>query len=192
MRLDRFAGVRSAGRARGAYAAVTLAYSLLLRRFTGLDVVAVAAGFALRVVAGAQAIAVPVSAWIVVCTALGAAYVVLIKRAQERQLLHEVAPEHRPSQRAYGERGAERIAQFVAVVTVAAYAAYTWTAPNLPANHAMVVTVPLVAFGLARYRIAARRAPQRNADELLVRDPLLLLTVAAFAVTAFVVLVFAR
>ena len=41
-------------------------------------------------------------------------------------------------------RGAELLATVVAVVTVVAYGAYTWTAPNLPANHAMVVTVPLV------------------------------------------------
>ena len=73
-----------------------------------------------------------------------------------------------------------------------AYAAYTWTAPNLPENHAMVITVPLVAFGLARYAIAARRSPQRNADELLLRDRPLLLAVAAFAVTALAVLVLAR
>ncbi|MFA7248371.1 MAG: UbiA prenyltransferase family protein [Dehalococcoidia bacterium] len=176
----------------GAYAALTLAYSLLLRRFAGLDVIAVAGGFALRAVVGAEAIAVPVSTWILVCTALGAAYVVLVKREQERALLHEAAARHRPSQRTYGERGAGRLAPMVAVAAVLAYTAYTWTASNLPPNHAMVLTVPLVALGLVRYRIAARRAPERNADELLVRDPLLLLTVIAFAVLAFAVLVFAR
>ncbi|MEI6137498.1 MAG: UbiA family prenyltransferase, partial [Chloroflexota bacterium] len=179
-------------RALAAYAAVTLAYSLLLRRVAGLDVLAVAAGFALRAIAGAVAIAVPVSAWIVVCTALGTAYVVLVKRSQERALLHEDAWAHRPAQVAYGERGAQQLARVMALVTVAAYAAYTLSAPNLPANHAMVVTVPLVAFGLWRYGVAAHRAPDRNADELLARDRPLLLTIAAFAITAFVVLTFAR
>ena len=176
----------------GAYAGVTAVYSLLLRRFAGLDVAAVAAGFVLRAVVGAEAIDVPVSSWILVCTALGAAYVVLVKRAQERQLLHEHSEEHRPSQRTYGDRGADVLALGVAVVTVIAYAAYTWTAPNLPANHAMVVTVPLVAFGLVRYRLAAERSPERNADELIARDPALLLTIIGFAGTAFAVLVFAR
>lgn len=175
-----------------AYVLVTMAYSLALRRFAGLDVVALAAGFALRVVVGAATIAVPVSAWIVVCTALGAAFVVLVKRAQERALLHEAAPAHRSSQSAYGTIDVERLARAVALVTVAAYAMYTWSAPNLPANHAMVVTVPLVAFGLVRYGIAARRAPERNADELIAHDRPLLLTVIAFAVVAFAVLVVAR
>jgi len=176
----------------GAYVLVTLAYSLLLRRIAGLDVAAVAVGFVLRAVAGAEAIAVPVSGWLLVCTALGAAYVVLVKRAQERALLRGEAGEHRPALDAYGERGAERAAQIAAAATVVAYAVYTWTAPHLPASHAMVVTVPFVAFGLVRYGIAAMRAPERNADELLARDPWLLLTVVAFALLAFAVLVFAR
>ena len=174
------------------YCAVTLAYSLLLRRVAGLDVVTVAVGFALRAIAGATAIGVPVSGWILVCTALGAAYVVLVKRTQERQLLRNEAEEHRPAQRTYGERGAERASWVVAAMTVAAYAGYTWTAPNLPPSHAMALTVPLVAFGLARYRIAATRAPGRNADELIARDPWLLLTVIAFAASAFLVLAVAR
>ncbi len=176
----------------GAYALVTMAYTLVLRRFAGLDVVAVATGFVLRVVAGAEAINMSVSSWILVCTALGAAYVVLVKRAQERQLLHDEADEHRAAQRVYGESGAARASRVVALVTVVAYAMYTWTAPNLPANHAMLVTVPLVAFGLVRYRVAAMRAPSRNADELIARDPVLLLTVVIFAVVAFVVLTVAR
>ncbi len=176
----------------GAYALVTIAYTLMLRRFAGLDVVAVATGFVLRVVAGAEVIDMPVSSWILVCTALGAAYVVLVKRAQERQLLHDEADEHRASQRVYGESGAARAARGVALVTVVAYAMYTWMAPNLPANHAMVVTVPLVAFGLVRYRVTAMRSPERNADELIARDPVLLLTVAIFAIVAFVVLTMAR
>ena len=172
----------------GAYSLVTLSYSLLLRGIGGFDVIALAAAFALRAVAGAAAIEVPVSVWLIVCTGLGAAYVVLVKRAQERLLLHEEAPEHRPSQRVHGERGAV----VLAVLTVTAYAAYTLTAPNLPANHAMVLTVPLVAVGFVRYAIAARRAPGRNADELLARDRPLLLTVVAFVATAFTVLVLAR
>lgn len=176
----------------GAYALVTMAYTLLLRPFAGLDVVAVAVGFVLRVVAGAQAIDMPVSSWILVCTALGAAYVVLVKRAQERLLLHDDADEHRASQRVYGESGAARAARVVALVTVVAYAMYTWTAPNLPPNHAMALTVPLVAFGLVRYRVAAMRAPSRNADELIARDPVLLATVVAFAIVAFVVLTVGR
>ena len=176
----------------GAYSVVTLSYSLLLRGIAGLDVIALAAAFALRAIAGAIAIEVPVSAWLIVCTGLGAAYVVLVKRAQERLLLHEGAPEHRPSQRVYGDRGGERGAVVLALLTVTAYAAYTLTAPNLPANHAMVLTVPLVAFGFVRYAIAARRAPERNADELLARDHPLLLTVVAFVLTAFAVLALAH
>ena len=92
----------------------------------------------------------------------------------------------------YGERGAARAAAYVGTVTVIAYAAYALTASNLPSNHAMAVTAPLVAAGLARYWVAARRAPERNADELIARDPWLLLTVLGFAATAFAVLVIAR
>ncbi|MGE3856311.1 MAG: UbiA family prenyltransferase [Dehalococcoidia bacterium] len=172
----------------GAYAAVTLAYSLLLRRVAGLDVVAIAAGFVLRTVAGAEAIEVRVSWWLLACTALGAAYVVLVKRAQEQALLRDTAREHRPALATYGAGRARRASWAVAVATVTAYAGYAWTAEHLPDNHAMFLTVPLVAFGLVRYGVVAMRSPERNADELMVRDRWLLLTVIAFAVTAFAVL----
>ncbi len=79
----------------------------------------------------------------------------------------------------------------LAAATVVAFAAYTWTAPNLPANHAMVITVPLVVLGLVRYAVAASRSPERNADELLAHHRPLLLTVLAFAGTSFGILVLA-
>jgi 4-hydroxybenzoate polyprenyltransferase len=171
-----------------AYEAVTLAYTVRLRRYAGLDVIALSAAFALRAVAGAEAIAVPVSGWIVACTALGAAYVVLVKRAQEEQLLATRAAMHRAALRAYARIGAGRLAALVGWVTVGAYAAYALTAPNLPPNHAMLLTVPCVAYGLVRYRQVAERRPDRNADELVVRDLPLIASIALFAVVAFFVL----
>lgn len=174
-----------------AYAVLTLAYSLLLRRIAGLDVVAVAAGFVLRAVAGAVAIDVPPSWWLLVCTALAAAYVVLVKRAQERALLGNAAAEHRPALVRYPEGFARRASWVVAATTVAVYAAYAGTASHLPENHVMLLTVPLVAFGLVRYGVVAMRSPERNADELIARDPWLLLTVVAFALSAFGVLALA-
>ena len=109
-----------------------------------VDVLAIAALFVLRAAAGAIAVDVRISPWLLVCTFLLALFLALAKRRAELRLESGRArrsPATRPG-------SLDRLLGLVALATVVAYAAYTVTAHDSPL---LVATVPLVAFGLARY-----------------------------------------
>jgi 4-hydroxybenzoate polyprenyltransferase len=180
---------RRLGAAAAGYAALALGYSLLLKRLVIIDVIAVASGFALRAIAGALAIGVPISPWLAVRTLLGALFLAVTKRRQELATLHEDAARHRPVLREYPAAVLDQISSVALSSTLVSYALYATSAPNLPANHSMLLTLPIVLYGLFRYRLIAERDPEANVDELLVSDRPLLASVVAFAGVALLVLV---
>jgi 4-hydroxybenzoate polyprenyltransferase len=79
-----------------AYVILLSAYSAFLKHIVILDVLTIAAGFTLRAAAGAAAISVPISHWLLVCTTLLALFIALSKRRHELTLLTEKAIDHRP------------------------------------------------------------------------------------------------
>lgn len=170
------------------YAALTLSYSLWLKRLVIVDVVVIAFGFTLRALAGAVAIAVPISPWLLVCTTLGALFIAVAKRRQELVLLTAEAQEHRAVLGEYTVGILDEMSSVAASATIVAYVLYVVSAEALPENHAMLLTLPFVLYGVFRYRLIAERSPERNADELISRDLPLLVSVILFAVTALVVL----
>lgn len=176
----------------GGYAALALAYSAWLKRVVIVDVAVIALGFMLRALAGAVAIAVVISPWLLVCTTLGALFVAVAKRRQELVLLAGGAEDHRAVLGDYTAGGLSAMSWAAAVATIVAYALYLVTAPNLPENHLMMLTLPMVVYGVFRYRLIADRTPERNADELVLRDLPLLLSVVLFAVTSLLVMALGR
>lgn len=175
-----------------AYVLITLAYSLLLKQLVIVDVLAVATGFALRGIAGALIIGVPISPWLYVCTTLGALFIAAMKRRQEVMLLDGAAASHRAVLGEYSVPVLDQMASVALAATIVAYSLYTTTAENLPANHSMLFTLPWVLYGLFRFRLLADRQPERNADELIAHDLPLLVAIVGFGLTALVVLAFDR
>jgi len=170
-----------------AYLAGTVAYTLAMKRIPLVDVIAVAGLFALRALAGALAIGVDASAWILVCTFAGALFVAGVKRQQEQWLLGSDAPAHRETLTG-GSRWPRRVVAAAGVATAALYLAYTLTAPNLPDDGSMVVTAPFVIAALGRYYVVARRYPHRDAEEVAFRDPVMLALVVGFVALAVTLL----
>ena len=170
-----------------AYLAGTIAYTVALKRVPLVDVAAVAGLFALRALAGALAIEVEASPWILVCTFAGALFVAAMKRQQEQWLLGADASAHRETL-----TGASRWPRWVvggaAVATAVLYLVYTLTAPNLPDDGSMVVTSPFVIAALSRYYVVARRHPHRDAEEVAFRDPVVLALVVGFVALAVTLL----
>ncbi|TAJ21137.1 MAG: decaprenyl-phosphate phosphoribosyltransferase [Dehalococcoidia bacterium] len=181
--VDAHFGVIAAG-----YAALTAAYSLWLKRLVIVDVVVIASGFALRAVAGAAAIDVPISPWLFVCTTLGALFISVAKRRQELVLLTDNAAAHRGVLSEYTLDVLDQMSSVSASATIVTYALYVVSAENLPANHSMLLTLPFVLYGVFRYRLIAEQQPEKNADELISRDVPLLLSVLLFGLSALAVL----
>ena len=156
------------------YLGLQALYSALLRNVAVLDVFAVAAGFVVRVVAGAEAIAVPVSNWLYLCTLLLALFLALEKRRAELLLLGSEAARHRGILGSYGLGLLDQLAGISAGAAVLAYALYTLSPDTTHkfGTDRLKYTVPLVLFGVFRYLWLARHSGGGGEPErLLFRDP---------------------
>lgn len=172
-----------------AYLLLNLGYSFALKHVVILDVFAIGAGFVLRVVGGAVAINVPVSPWLYVCTILGALFLGLTKRRHELLLLEAEAGHHRRILQEYSPQLLDQLTTIVTATLVMAYSLYTFSAENLPRNHAMMLTIPFVLYGVFRYLYLVH---QRNAggspEDLLWQDRPLLATCLLWGVTVVALL----
>jgi len=136
-----------------AYAVLLALYSVLLKNLVIIDVLTIAGGFVLRAIAGAVAVQVPFSAWLLVCTTLLALFLGLSKRRHELVLLGEAAEDHR---RILHEYSPYLLDQMIAVVTASTLIAYTFysisaeTAARLGTPR-LGLTIPFVLYGIFRY-----------------------------------------
>jgi 4-hydroxybenzoate polyprenyltransferase len=168
------------------FLALQLAYSLALKRIVALDVVAIAGLFTIRAAAGAEAVEVRVSPWLLACTALLALFLGCAKRRAELDLSPTDGSLRRPVLAHYTVRALDRVLAVLAAATIGAYIAYTLTARS---SLEMVVTVPFVVAATARYLVLVyRRGLGEEPEEILLRDVPILLLLASWAVTAGLVL----
>jgi 4-hydroxybenzoate polyprenyltransferase len=135
-----------------AYFVLNLAYSKWLKHIPLIDVITIALGFVLRVLAGAVLITVArFSPWLYVVTTLGALLLGFGKRRAEIALLADEANAHRKVLDGYNLPLLDQLITIVASTTIIAYSLYTFSAPNLPENDIMMLTIPFVLYGIFRY-----------------------------------------
>jgi len=176
-----------------AYLVLLLLYSAALKHFVIVDVLVIAGGFVLRAVAGAVAVAVPISHWLLVCTTLLALFLALSKRRHELTLLGEGAVGHR---RILEEYSPYLLDQMIAVVTASTLVAYTLyttdaeTAARLGTTR-LGLTVPFVLYGIFRYLyLVHQKRGGGSPSTMLVTDRPLLACVALWAASVAVILYF--
>lgn len=165
-----------------AFLGVQLAYSFALKRVAGIDVLAIAGLFTIRAAAGAEAVRVQVSPWLLACAALLALFLGLAKRRSELAL----GGSARPSLSGYSAATLDRLLVAVALTTLGAYTAYAVAARD---SLEMTLTVPFVAFALGRYLVLVFRSGLGEApEEILLTDVPILLAIGGWAVTAAMLL----
>jgi len=168
-----------------AFVALQAAYSLGLKAFELVDVLAIAGLFVLRAAAGAIAVDVRISEWLLLCTFLLALFVALGKRRAELGLDGVHA---RPALTGYSVALVDQLLAIVAAATIAAYTGYALAAHD---TRWLVATIPLVVYGLFRYLLLLhRRGLGEEPEALLVEDLPLLVTVALWAAACAVILAF--
>jgi 4-hydroxybenzoate polyprenyltransferase len=116
------------------YSLVTVLYSVLLKRVVLLDVITISIGFVIRAVAGAVAIDVYISPWLVLCAFMLALFLGLCKRKQEQSLLYE-------------PQFLNHLVSITTTLVIMSYSLYTF----LRATQEMMITIPLVLYGLFRF-----------------------------------------
>jgi 4-hydroxybenzoate polyprenyltransferase len=136
-----------------AYVVLTLAYTLKLKHLMIIDVLAIALGFVVRAVAGALALNVPFSNWLVVCTLFLATFLGLSKRRQEILLLEEGAQSHRQVLQHYTVNYLDQLILIMASGTLITYTIYTCSPEVIQrlGTDKLYVTLPFVVYGLFRY-----------------------------------------
>jgi 4-hydroxybenzoate polyprenyltransferase len=134
------------------YFVLNLAYSKWLKHVLILDVLVLAACFVLRVDAGVHLIQVErFSPWLYVVMTLLALYLGFGKRRAELALLSDDAGNHRKVLQGYTVPLLDQYIIIVSGMTIVSYSLYTFSAPNLPANHTMMLTIPFVVYAIFRY-----------------------------------------
>jgi 4-hydroxybenzoate polyprenyltransferase len=176
--------------AAAAYLALNLAYSFGLKHIVILDVLAVSLGFVVRAVAGALAIGVVFSNWLLVCTILLALFLSLAKRRHELVTLNEDATGHR---RILAEYSPYLLDQMISVVTAScltAYAFYTLAPETVDKYRTdrLALTIPFVIYGIFRYLYLVHRKDQGGSpSDLLLTDRPLLVAVALWALAVMAI-----
>ena len=180
------------------YLVMNLAYSTRLKDIAFLDVSIIATGFVLRVLAGAFAIDVFISEWLIACTFFLALYLGLGKRDHELRLY--LAGELDKSRKVLERYRAEHLdfgVLFVAGMTIAVYTIYTLTAalPEQPlrsqhtpfASPWLPLTIPFAVFGITRfYQLINKEVPESPTD-LLLEDPPFIVNLLLWGVTMLVI-----
>jgi 4-hydroxybenzoate polyprenyltransferase len=173
-----------------AYVLIQVLYSHGLKRVALLDTFVIAAGFVLRAMAGAVALKVHISHWLLLCAFLLALFLALCKRRHEKTALSIAAQEGRPSLERYDRVVLDQLISIVSAATVVCYAIYTLSAEtvNKFGTAGLGFTIPLVMFGIFRYLDLVYRLDQGGRPEKIVlTDPATLVNLALYGVTVIVV-----
>jgi 4-hydroxybenzoate polyprenyltransferase len=168
------------------FLALQAAYSAGLKQVVLIDVMVIAALFTVRASAGAKAVDVRISPWLLICTGLLALFLALAKRRAELVLVGADETPGRPVLEGYSLALVDQLVSIVAAATVIAYALYTFGARD---SKAMMATIPFVVYGVFRYLLLLHRQNLGEEPEnVLLGDVPLLVTLAAWAATSAVIL----
>ena len=171
------------------YFVINLLYSRWLKHVPILDVLIVSTGFVLRVAAGVALITVErFSPWLYMITILFSLYIGLGKRRAEMELLAHAAGSHRKVLDGYTIPLLDQYITIVSGTTIVAYSLYTFSAPNLPENHSMMLTIPFVVYGIFRYLQLIQTGHAAGApDEVALKDRPLQITVLLWCLAVIAV-----
>jgi 4-hydroxybenzoate polyprenyltransferase len=173
------------------YAGLLVAYSAGLKHVVIVDVLLVAMGFVLRAVAGAVAVRVEISGWLLICTILIALFLALGKRRHEYLTLGDEAARHRPILAEYSAALLDQMIAVVTASTVTAYALYTMSAETVAKfdTHLLPATLPFVLYGIFRYLyLLYRKQLGGNPSELFLNDRPLLLNTLLWMLTVLAII----
>jgi len=170
----------------GGYFAVQILYTFGLKRVALVDVFIISAGFVMRALAGAVAIDVIISPWLLLCTLLLSLFLALCKRRHELVVVNDGGGETRASLRQYNEKVLDQLIAMMAGTTVVCYCLYTLSSETVAkyGTTRLGFTIPFVIFGVARYLDNVyRKELGGRPEQILLTDRVLLIDIALYAIT---------
>jgi 4-hydroxybenzoate polyprenyltransferase len=174
-----------------AYLALNLAYTFWLKHIVVVDCMCVALGFQIRIHAGATAIQVTTSHWIVLCTFFFALFLAFCKRYEELGRQTQASGHTRPTMREYTLPFLNMLIGPLAALSILTYALYTVSPETMLRHHTdnLMFTVPVVTYGVFRYLfLVYRREEGGDPSRILFRDPPLLVSGLLYVLLVLLVL----
>lgn len=172
------------------YFLMQVVYTLALKRIPYVDVFVIATGFVLRAIAGATALEVRISPWLLLCTFLLALFLALCKRRHEKILLEDEGGLHREALAGYDRYLLDIQIGITSSAAVVCYAIYTLSPETVQrfGTSRLGLTIPFVIFGIFRYlELVYRHDEGGRPEKVMLTDKVLIATVACYAVTALIV-----
>jgi 4-hydroxybenzoate polyprenyltransferase len=171
----------------GIYAVTTVLYSVVLKRLVIIDVMTIAGLFLLRVVAGAEAVDVGTSEFLLVCTAMLALFLGFTKRRQEAMLEEQGEAQTRPVLEHYSIPFLDQMIAMVTAASILSYLIYAVDSPLIGSK--MLATAPSVLYGIFRYLyLIYDRHDTRSTAAILTSDPGMIFAGASWVGAALVML----
>lgn len=168
------------------YVLLNVLYTTTLKHFAILDVLSIAAGFVIRAVAGAVAVRVIPSAWLLLCTSLGALFLALEKRRQELSLLNEKSSIHRKSLDGYSAALMGRLEALVVPTLLTSYAFYSFLSEH---GQWMMLTIPIVLYGVMRYQMLSEHdSVTGTPEDVLWKDKPIQITLMIWVIVCALVI----
>ncbi len=166
-------------------------YTLFLKKIVIVDVFAISLSFLLRVIAGAVAIDVDISNWILICTMLLALFLALSKRRHEITLLDSNADEHRIILKEYSPYLLDQMIGVVTSATLVTYMIFTLSGETIAKFGNMVLTVPFVLYGIFRYLYLVHiKDKGGQPEEVLLTDIPLQVNILLYGIVALAIIYF--
>lgn len=171
------------------YLVLNLVYSKWLKHVALLDILVLASFYVIRVAAGVALVdVVRFSPWIYIFTTFLALLIGAGKRRAELSLLSHEANSHRRVLDGYTLNFLDQIITLAAGTTIITYSLYSFSAPNLPENHLMMLTIPFIMYGVLRYQYLLQVKDVGDAPEdVVLSDRPLQISVALFGLAVLVV-----
>ncbi len=166
-----------------------LAYSRWLKHIPLLDVLLLAGFYVLRVGAGVSLITVTrFSPWLYLFTTFLALYLGIGKRRAELSAMSENGGKTRRVLEGYTLPFLDQLLMLDSAMALMTYSLYTFSAPNLPENHAMMLTIPFVLYGVFRYLYLVQvRGVGEAPEEVLFEDRPMQLAIALWGFSVLLI-----
>lgn len=171
------------------YVVINIAYSLHLKHIVIIDVMTIAAGFVLRALAGVVATGVGTTSWFILCIFMLALFLGLAKRYGELAAQNESSGKTRRVLNYYSLELVRTLSIMVTAIMLTSYALFAQSSDSASNFPAMLLTLPIVLYGVFRYwYLVLVRGKGEQPEEILLHDRGILFTVAIYIIA----IIFAR
>ncbi|MDA3924280.1 MAG: decaprenyl-phosphate phosphoribosyltransferase [Kiritimatiellae bacterium] len=176
-----------------AYFLMQLLYTFRLKQIAYVDVFIIATGFVIRAMAGALALSVRISPWLLLCTFLLALFLAMCKRRHEKVLFDDKEELHREALSGYNINLLDIQIGITAAATLVCYSIYTLSAETVErfGTSGLGLTIPFVIFGIFRYLdLVYSNQDGGRPEKVLLTDKVIIITILCYGITALMVFLF--